>query len=49
MESSPQAAAALSVALALAAGTFTPLLARHLRIPGIVLLMGAASLWGPTS
>ncbi|MFO0585783.1 MAG: sodium:proton antiporter [Anaeromyxobacter sp.] len=38
---------ALTVALALAAGVVAQVLARHLRIPGIVLLLGAGVLLGP--
>jgi NhaP-type Na+/H+ or K+/H+ antiporter len=38
---------ALIVALALAAGTFCQSLARHLRVPGIVLLLIAGVLLGP--
>jgi NhaP-type Na+/H+ or K+/H+ antiporter len=38
---------ALTVALALAAGMFAQAIARHLRIPGIVLLLGAGVLLGP--
>jgi len=38
---------ALVVALALAAGVLAQVLARHLRIPGIVLLLGAGVVLGP--
>lgn len=38
---------ALTVAIALAAGTLATAIARHLRIPGIVLLLGAGVLLGP--
>ncbi|MFQ5876672.1 MAG: cation:proton antiporter [Acidobacteriota bacterium] len=38
---------ALSIAIALAAGVLAQSLARHLRIPGIVLLLGAGLLLGP--
>lgn len=38
---------ALTVALALAAGMFAQALAHHLRIPGIVLLLGLGVLLGP--
>jgi NhaP-type Na+/H+ or K+/H+ antiporter len=38
---------ALTVALALAAGMLGQSVARHLRIPGIVLLLGAGVLLGP--
>lgn len=38
---------ALTVALALAAGMLAQALARHLRIPGIVLLLGTGVLLGP--
>lgn len=38
---------ALTVALALAAGMAAQALARHLRLPGIVLLLGAGILLGP--
>jgi NhaP-type Na+/H+ or K+/H+ antiporter len=38
---------ALTVALALGAGMVAQVLARHLRIPGIVLLLGAGVLLGP--
>jgi NhaP-type Na+/H+ or K+/H+ antiporter len=39
--------AALVLSLALAAGIVSQVLARHLRIPGIVLLLGAGVLLGP--
>jgi NhaP-type Na+/H+ or K+/H+ antiporter len=39
--------AALSVALALAVGTVTQSIARHVRVPGIVLLMAAGVVVGP--
>jgi len=39
--------AALAVVLALAAGVVTQSLARHLHVPGIVLLLGAGVLLGP--
>jgi NhaP-type Na+/H+ or K+/H+ antiporter len=38
---------ALTIALALAAGMIAQVLARHLRIPGIVLLLGTGVLLGP--
>lgn len=38
---------ALTIALALAAGMVAQIAARHLRIPGIVLLLGAGVLLGP--
>lgn len=38
---------ALTIALALAAGMIVQALARHLRVPGIVLLLGAGILLGP--
>lgn len=38
---------ALSIALALAVGMVSQTLARHLRLPGIVLLLGAGVLFGP--
>lgn len=38
---------AMTVALALAAGMICHVLARHLRLPGIVLLLGAGYLLGP--
>lgn len=47
MEQSLELAAALSVALALAVGMLTQSVARHLRIPGIVLLMAAGAVMGP--
>ncbi len=40
-------APALGIALALAAGMIAQTLARHLRIPGIVVLLGAGVLLGP--
>lgn len=40
-------AAAVSVALALSAGMVAQTLARHLKLPGIVLLLGAGVLLGP--
>ncbi len=39
--------AALGIALALAAGMVAQTLARHLRVPGIVVLLGAGVLLGP--
>ena len=39
--------ASLTIALALAAGMFAQSLARHLRVPGIVLLLGFGVLLGP--
>ena len=47
VESAAFADPALTVALALAAGMFAQALARHLRIPGIVLLLGMGVLLGP--
>ncbi len=47
MQSDPSIDPALTVALALAAGIIAQSLARHLRIPGIVLLLGAGVLLGP--
>ena len=38
---------AFGVALALAAGVAAQLAARHLRVPGIVILLGAGVLLGP--
>ena len=38
---------ALTIGLALAAGTLAQTVARHLRVPGIVLLLGAGVLLGP--
>ena len=38
---------ALTIALALAIGMLAQALARHLRLPGIVLLLGAGVLLGP--
>jgi len=47
LATNPFADPALTVALALAAGVFAQAIARHLRIPGIVLLLGAGVLLGP--
>jgi NhaP-type Na+/H+ or K+/H+ antiporter len=47
MDPSPESVAAVSVALALAAGMLAQSLADHLRIPGIVLLLAAGILLGP--
>jgi NhaP-type Na+/H+ or K+/H+ antiporter len=47
MEHGIENAAALTVALALAAGVVTQSVARHLRIPGIVLLLAAGAVLGP--
>lgn len=47
MENPVFADPALTVALALAAGMFAQALARHLKIPGIVLLLGMGVLLGP--
>jgi NhaP-type Na+/H+ or K+/H+ antiporter len=47
MDHSPESIAAVSVALALAAGMLAQSLAEHLRIPGIVLLLAAGILLGP--
>jgi NhaP-type Na+/H+ or K+/H+ antiporter len=47
MENAAFADPALTVALALVAGMFAQALARHLRIPGIVLLLGMGVLLGP--
>ena len=47
MQSDPSIDPALTVALALAAGIIAQSLARHLRIPGIVLLLGAGVVLGP--
>ena len=47
MHPTPSMDPALTVALALAAGIIAQSLARHLRIPGIVLLLGAGVLLGP--
>ncbi|MEE8277768.1 MAG: cation:proton antiporter [Thermoanaerobaculia bacterium] len=44
---SPWSSPALGVAIALAVGMGAQALARHLRIPGIVLLLGAGVLLGP--
>ena len=43
----PAADPALSVALALAAGILAQSLARHPRIPGIVILLGVGAALGP--
>jgi Kef-type K+ transport system membrane component KefB len=40
---------ALTVALALAVGIIAQSLARHMRIPGIVILLGSGAVLGPTS
>ncbi len=47
MEHSSLADPALTVALALGTGILAQVLARHLRIPGIVLLLAAGVLLGP--
>jgi NhaP-type Na+/H+ or K+/H+ antiporter len=47
MENAAFADPALSVALAMAAGMLVQALARHLKIPGIVLLLGMGVLLGP--
>lgn len=47
MESAAFADPALTVALALAAGMLAQALARHLAVPGIVLLLGTGVLLGP--
>ena len=47
MHDTPFSDPALTVALALAAGIIAQSLARHLRVPGIVLLLGAGVLLGP--
>ena len=47
MDHSPETIAALTVALALAAGMVAQSVALHLRIPGIVILLGAGILLGP--
>jgi NhaP-type Na+/H+ or K+/H+ antiporter len=47
LKHSPGGDAALSVSIALAAGMVAQSLARHLRIPGIVLLLAAGVLLGP--
>lgn len=47
MEHGPGIDAALTVSLALAAGMVAQALARHLRVPGIVLLLAAGVLLGP--
>lgn len=47
MESHASAEAALTVAIALAAGMIAQVIARHLRIPGIVLLLTVGALLGP--
>ena len=47
MEHSTLADPALTVAIALAAGIVAQTLARHLRIPGIVVLLAAGWLLGP--
>lgn len=40
---------ALTIALALAAGMIAHILARHLKVPGIVLLLVPACCWDRTS
>lgn len=47
MEGHVDSAAALTVAVALAAGTIAQATARHLRIPGIVLLLAVGATLGP--
>ncbi len=47
MEHAPEAGAALTITMALAAGILCQSLARHLRMPGIVLLLLAGVLLGP--
>ena len=47
MEHGSEVTAALTVAIALVAGVLTQAVARHIRLPGIVLLMGAGVLLGP--
>ncbi len=47
MEHHPVGDAAVSVALALAAGMLAQAIARHLRLPGIVLLLAAGVVLGP--
>ncbi|MDH4122267.1 MAG: cation:proton antiporter [Deltaproteobacteria bacterium] len=47
MDTSPLYQPGLTVALALALGMAAQVLAQHLRLPGIVLLLGAGVLFGP--
>lgn len=47
MAAGSEATAGLSVAIALSAGIAATLIARHLSVPGIVLLLGAGVLLGP--
>lgn len=47
MHSGPESNPALTVALALAAGIVAISIARHLRLPGIVVLLGVGVLLGP--
>ncbi len=47
MTHDPATTAALTITVALAAGVVTQSLARHLRVPGIILLLGAGALLGP--
>lgn len=47
MNTLPVSDAALTISIALAAGIMIQSLARHLKIPGIVLLLAAGILLGP--
>ncbi len=47
MEHSPDAVAGVTVGVALAAGMVAQALARHIRLPGIVVLLGTGVLLGP--
>ncbi len=47
MEHTGISGAAVTIALALAAGTMAQAIARHVKLPGIVLLLGAGVLLGP--